>query len=148
MLTSTVDCSIIEDMNKRGHEIKYLFMSGGLVKNKVLMQLLADICAIPIQLPFSHSASVVLGSAMLGAYAYEAQTEQGFITTQAEAGERGRDMSAKLWKIMEKMSRPGSTVLPAASDKEKRLLDVKYKIFRQMIEQQRQYRKDVEEALA
>jgi len=138
---------IIEDMNKRGHEIKYLFMSGGLVKNKILMQLLADICAIPIQLPFSHSASVVLGSAMLGAIAAE-ENAIGKITTQQEAGERGRGMSERLWKVMERMSRPGSTILPKAGEKEKKLLEVKWDIFRQLIEQQRKWRKDVEEALA
>lgn len=134
-------------MNKRGHEIKYLFMSGGLVKNKILMQLLADICAIPIQLPFSHSASVVLGSAMLGAIAAE-ENAIGKITTQQEAGERGRGMSERLWKVMERMSRPGSTILPKAGEKEKKLLEVKWDIFRQLIEQQRKWRKDVEEALA
>lgn len=140
--------SIIEDMNKRGHEIKYLFMSGGLVKNKILMQLLADICAIPIQLPFSHSASVVLGSAMLGAAAYKDHSVKGDISTQEQAEKRGQEMAPELWSIMEKMSRPGSTVLPAAGEKEKRLLEVKYKIFHDMIRQQREYRKMVDEALA
>lgn len=137
-------------MNRRGHEIKYLFMSGGLVKNKILMQLLADICGIPIQLPFSHSASVVLGSAMLGAAAFEdlQQNASRPIDSQEEASKRGREMSTSLWSIMERMSRPGSTVLPTAGEREKKLLDVKYKIFHGMIEQQRAYRKQVEEALA
>ena len=152
-------------MNNRGHEIKYLFMSGecckcvsaaamlmqalttgGLVKNKLLMQLLADICQIPIQLPFSHSASVVLGSAMLGAIA-ASEAEKGPIQSQNEAASRGRDMSAELWRIMERMSRPGTTVLPKADEKEKRLLNVKYKIFHAMIAQQREFRQDVEAAL-
>jgi ribulose kinase len=134
-------------MNKRGHDIKYLFMSGGLVKNKILMQLLADICNIPIQLPYSHSASVVLGSAMLGAAAAD-EAKQGPIKTQEEAAKRGQEMSPKLWSIMEKMSRPGTTVLPAAGEKEKKVLEVKYTIFHSMIQQQRQFRKDIEEALA
>jgi ribulose kinase len=135
-------------MNKRGHEIKYLFMSGGLVKNGILMQLLADICSIPIQLPFSHSASVVLGSAMLGAIAAQEVSSGGKISSQEEAEKRGRGMADELWKTMEKMSRPGTTVLPKAGDKEKKLLEVKYKIFHDLIKTQRQYRKDVEEALA
>jgi len=139
---------IIDDMNKRGHEIKYLFMSGGLVKNGILMQLLADICSIPIQLPFSHSASVVLGSAMLGAIAAQEVSSGGKISSQEEAEKRGRGMADELWKTMEKMSRPGTTVLPKAGDKEKKLLEVKYKIFHDLIKTQRQYRKDVEEALA
>ena len=139
--------SIIEDMNKHGHDIQYLFMSGGLVKNRVLMQLLADICGIPIQLPFSHSASVVLGSAMLGAAA-AAEAAKGPITNQEEAADRAKQMSPELWKIMEKMSRPGTTVVPAAGEKEKKLLEVKYKIFHAMISHQRQFRKDVADALA
>lgn len=31
---------IMDKMNDRGHDIKYIFMSGGLVKNKILMDLL------------------------------------------------------------------------------------------------------------
>lgn len=136
-------------MNKRGHDIKYLFMSGGLVKNKVLMQLLADICKMPVQLPFSHSASVVLGSAMLGAAAYAEHSKNGDIKSQDVAEKRSNEMSAELWSLMTKMSRPGSTVLPKeGNDKERKLLEVKYKIFHAMIDQQRQFRKDVEEALA
>lgn len=136
-------------MNKRGHEIKYLFMSGGLVKNKILMQLLADICKMPVQLPFSHSASVVLGSAMLGAAAYQEHTKKGDITSQEAAGKRSEEMSDELWSIMTKMSKPGSTVLPKeGNEKERKLLEVKYKIFHAMIEQQRDFRKQVEEALA
>lgn len=136
-------------MNKRGHEIKYLFMSGGLVKNKILMQLLADICKMPVQLPFSHSASVVLGSAMLGAAAYQSHSENGDITSQEAAAKRSEEMSDRLWSIMTKMSRPGSTVLPKENnEKERKLLEVKYKIFHSLIDQQRQFRKQVEEALA
>jgi ribulose kinase len=136
-------------MNKRGHEIKYLFMSGGLVKNPILMQLLADICQVPVQLPFSHSASVVLGSAMLGAIAYQEHSSNGDITSQQQAGQRGRNMSDELWSLMTKMSRPGSTVLPKeGNEKEHKLLEVKYQIFHSMIEQQKKFRKQVEEALA
>jgi len=140
---------IIDEMDRNGHEIKYLFMSGGLVKNKILMQLLADICGIPIQLPFSHSASVVLGSAMLGSIAATEQATQGPIKSQEEAGDRGRGMADELWSTMQRMSRPGSTILPQKNnDKERKLLDAKYKIFRDMIEVQRKYRKSVDEAMA
>jgi ribulose kinase len=55
------------------HQVKFLFLSGGLVKNNLLMQLLADTCAMPVVLPYSHSASVVLGAAMLGAAAFSQQ---------------------------------------------------------------------------
>lgn len=112
------------------------------------MQLLADICGIPIQLPFSHSASVVLGSAMLGAIAASEVSSQGPIKTQEQAAARGKGMADELWKTMERMSRPGTTVLPKAGEREKKLLEAKYKIFHDLIKTQRQYRKDVEEALA
>jgi hypothetical protein len=46
------------------------------------------------------------------------------------------------------MSRPGTTVLPKASDREKRLLDVKYDVFKECIELQRKWRSRVSEALA
>lgn len=59
------------------HEIKYLFLSGGLVKNTLLMQLLADTCDMPVVLPYSPSASVVLGAAMLGAAAAESTKPNG-----------------------------------------------------------------------
>ena len=92
---------IVEAMNSRGHTIKAIFMSGGLVKNPVLMQLLADVCSMPVQLPASASASVVLGSAMLGAAAgHPDEVAQGPITTQAQASERARAMTHRLWDVM------------------------------------------------
>ena len=133
---------IVEAMNSRGHTIKAIFMSGGLVKNPVLMQLLADVCSMPVQLPASASASVVLGSAMLGAAAgHPDEVAQGPITTQEQASERARAMTHRLWDVMVrdatglgltgqvKMSRPGTTVKPRAEGKEKALLDAKYKVF-------------------
>lgn len=46
------------------------------------------------------------------------------------------------------MSRPGTTIEPKASEKEKKLLDVKWKVFQESIDLQRRIRKDVAEALA
>lgn len=43
------------------------------------------------------------------------------------------------------MTPEGKAVLPAAKDYEKRLLDVKYKIFRESIDVQRRWRKMVED---
>lgn len=45
------------------------------------------------------------------------------------------------------MSRPGSTVKPSASEKELKLLQVKYDIFRECIDIQRRWRAMVREAL-
>lgn len=67
----------------------------------MLMQLLADICSMPVQLPASASASVVLGSAMLGAAAgHPDEVAQGPITTQEQASKRARDMTHRLWDVM------------------------------------------------
>lgn len=45
------------------------------------------------------------------------------------------------------MSKPGSTVMPQASEKEKKLLKVKYDVFRECIDIQKRWRKNVREAL-
>jgi len=112
------------------------------------MLLLANICDIPVQLPFSHSASVVLGSAMLGAMASAPEEQKsGEITDQAEAEKRSLAMKDRGWEIMKRMSKPGTTVKPNATEKEKKLLEVKYKIFKECIEIQKKWREEVSEAL-
>lgn len=63
------------------------------------MNLIADVCNIPVQLPYSHSASVVLGSAMLGAAA-AAEVEGGKIDSQEVAEKRSYAMKDRLWEIM------------------------------------------------
>ncbi|KAI8460712.1 hypothetical protein BY996DRAFT_4574324 [Phakopsora pachyrhizi] len=141
---------IIERMNLKGHMITSIFMSGGLVKNEILMDLLANICNVPIQLPASHSASVVLGSAMLGkaAYVSKVKNQDKSIENQIEAEQRGHSMKDHLWEIMVEMSRPGTTVKPKVEDqREKDLIEVKYKIFEECIELQRRWRESVSKAL-
>ena len=44
------------------------------------------------------------------------------------------------------MTPPGTMVVPAASAKEKKLLEAKYKIFLEAIDIQRRWRKEMEEA--
>ncbi|SCV70637.1 BQ2448_3399 [Microbotryum intermedium] len=140
---------IIDEMNKHGHEIRSIFMSGGLVKNQFLMSLIANVCNVPVQLPHSHSASVVIGSAMLGAAAAaEAKKAGSVITTQEEAKKGSYGMKDRLWDIMVRMSKPGTTVNPSASDQELRLLKVKYKIFKECIVLQRKWRAATAEAMA
>ncbi|SGY19888.1 BQ5605_C017g08369 [Microbotryum silenes-dioicae] len=149
---------IIDEMNQHGHEIRSIFMSGGLVKNRFLMSLIADVCNIPVQLPHSHSASVVIGSAMLGAAAAaEAKTAESGLTTQEEAETGSHGMKERLWDIMlnshplglqVRMSKPGTTVKPSASNQELRLLKVKYEIFKECIVLQRKWRSVTAEAMA
>ncbi|GAA6056062.1 hypothetical protein JCM3770_007006 [Rhodotorula araucariae] len=139
---------IIDEMNKCGHKIESIFMSGGLVKNRFLMSLIADICNMPVQLPYSHSASVVLGSAMLGAAAAdEADRLGGKIGSQDEAEKCSYGMKERLWDAMIRMSRPGTTVRPSASARELELLETKMNIFTEMIDIQRRWRTQVRAAL-
>ncbi|KIJ70361.1 hypothetical protein HYDPIDRAFT_143648 [Hydnomerulius pinastri MD-312] len=120
---------IIDSMNTAGHAITSLYLSGGQARNAVLMQLFADTCGIPVVLPASHSEAVVLGAAMLGRIAAEKVTE-----------------AEEMWKIMVEMTLPGTLVAPAAPPKVKKLLDAKYKIFRETIDIQKRWRKQMEEA--
>lgn len=110
---------------------------------------------------------------MLGRAAADAADErQGKpVETQKEAEEQSHGMKERLWSIMVRphtlwvrscqecatdqgaraqieMSRPGTTVLPTAGEKEKKLLAVKYKVFKECIDIQRGWRKEVSEALA
>ncbi|KAG7096560.1 hypothetical protein E1B28_003982 [Marasmius oreades] len=127
---------IVDEMNLKGHSIESIYMSGGQAKNILMMQLFAETCSMPIVLPFDHAGAVVLGAAMLGRFAAETQ---------------GKKMNEKeqnhlLWNIMVEMTPPGTIIRPAASKREKKLLEAKYKIFREQIEIQYRWRKEIEEA--
>ncbi|KAH8918811.1 Pentulose kinase [Atractiella rhizophila] len=144
---------IVEDMNAKGHNIEVICMSGGLVKNSYLMKLLADVIDVPIELPASSSSSVVLGSAMIAAMAaHPEELEKGEIKSQEQAEERGQAASDRNWKIIKEMSKKGTVIQPSLKGedgkKEKKLLDVKYKIYKECIDIQRRWRKEVAEALA
>jgi len=45
------------------------------------------------------------------------------------------------------MTQPGQLVKPSATARQKKLLEVKYKIFRETIEIQKRWREEVEDAL-
>ena len=49
-------------------------------------------------------------------------------------------------RVQVEMTPPGTLIAPSASPKEKRLLEAKYKIFRESIEIQQRWRKEMEEA--
>lgn len=123
---------IIETMNKSGHVISSIFMSGSQCQNSVLMDLMATACSMPVLIPRYVHAAVVHGAAMLGAKA-------------ASTDKEGK--SEPLWDIMDRMSKPGKAVYPNKDSHEKKLLDVKYKVFLEQCEQQQQYRKDVDDVV-
>ncbi|EPQ32165.1 uncharacterized protein PFL1_00362 [Pseudozyma flocculosa PF-1] len=144
---------IISEMNEKGHKIDSIYMSGGHVKNAVFMQLMADICGVPVQLPFSSSASVVAGSAILGRFAAEVNDPQSVgasgqfapkqptnIADQETAEKASFEHKDHLWDLMIRMTKPGTFVFPTEDKKLKALFDVKYQIFRDAIVVQRKWR--------
>ncbi|KAJ7265859.1 FGGY family of carbohydrate kinase [Mycena haematopus] len=129
---------IVDTLNGAGHAITAIYMSGGQATNRGLMQLFADVCGMPVVLPFEHSGAVVRGAAVLGRFAAAVAGQQGGM------GEREQD--EMLWRIMVEMTPAGTRVGPAASAKDKKLLEAKYKIFRESIEIQKRWRDEMEEA--
>ncbi|KAI1618780.1 D-ribulokinase [Exophiala viscosa] len=121
---------IISVMNKAGHKISSIFMSGSQCQNDILMSLIATACDMPVVIPRYVHAAVCHGAAMLGAKA-------------ASAGPNGR--TEDLWSIMDRMSKPGKVVRPADDKRVKALLEVKYKVFLEQCERQRVFRKMVDE---
>lgn len=123
---------IVETMNKAGHGILSIFMSGSQCQNEILMDLIATACDMPVLIPRYVNAAVVHGAAMLGAKAASAKKDG---TTEP------------LWNIMDRMSKPGKVVWTRGDPAEKKLLDAKYEIFLDQCRTQQDYRKKVDEAL-
>lgn len=122
---------------------------GSQAKNKPLMGLLATVLQMPILIPPQPSAAVVLGAAMLGRFAHDITTSRSGrpISTQADVDETKKE-SGKLWDVMTNMTQPAVAVLPRSGEaggKERALLEVKYKIFREGVEVQRKWRAMVAE---
>ncbi|KAK7977609.1 sugar kinase [Apiospora saccharicola] len=124
---------IIESMNKSGHSIASIFMSGSQCQNDMLMDLIATVCDMPVLIPRYVHAAVVHGAAMLGAKA-------------ASAGADGT--TENLWTIMDRMSKPGRLVKPGTSKGEKTLMDAKYDVFLEQCHTQQDYRRRVDKATA
>ena len=123
---------IIETMNGSGHSIRSIFMSGSQCQNKILMELMATTCGMPVLIPRYVHAAVVHGAAMLGAKA-------------ASADQHGK--TKDLWSIMDHMSKPGNVTKPNKDEGEKRLLNAKYKVFLEQCATQQAYRKNVDDAI-
>jgi FGGY-family pentulose kinase len=124
---------IIQRMNDSGHVINSIFMSGSQCQNSILMDLMATACEMPVVIPRYVHAAVVHGAAMLGAKA-------------ASADKDGN--TEPLWDIMDRMSKPGKVVLPGKDQNEKKLLEAKYKVFLMQCEQQREIRREIDEAVS
>ncbi|KAJ6124871.1 hypothetical protein N7471_012188 [Penicillium samsonianum] len=123
---------IVETMNKAGHRITSVFMSGSQCQNDILVNLVASACDMPVLIPRYIHAAVCHGAAMLGAKA-------------ASADSQGK--TEDLWDIMARMSKPGKKVLPTEDKDEKALLSVKYEVFLEQCFKQQKYRGMVDDAV-
>lgn len=123
---------IVETLNKAGHSINSIFMSGSQCQNDILVKLIASACDMPVFIPRYVHAAVCHGAAMLGAKAASAD---------------GEGKTEDLWAIMDKMSKPGRKVLPTTDAHEKALLDVKYKVFLEQCFKQQEYRDLVDDTI-
>lgn len=101
---------ILDELRTHGHEIDGIYISGGQAKNQPLMQLLADVCKMPVILPNNYSAAVVLGAAMLGKFAKEmteglaSRGQPPCLHTQADVDNESQRVGERLWDIMVRRS--------------------------------------------
>ncbi|XP_011018187.1 PREDICTED: FGGY carbohydrate kinase domain-containing protein isoform X2 [Populus euphratica] len=117
---------IVEHCNAHGHKIDTLLACGGLSKNSLYIQEHADILGCPIVLP-RESESVLLGAAILGAVASKKYSS--------------------LTEAMKALNAAGQVIHPSKNPKVKKYHDAKYRIFRELYEQQLSQRSIMAQAL-
>lgn len=130
---------IIGEMNRAGHTVEEIYMSGGQCKNRTFMQLIADVCEVPVHLPPSAGAAVVAGSAILGKFAAD-QAAQVTIASQDDAARAAPQFREHLWTLMAKMTPPGEFLYPQHQGGSAKLLRAKFHVFLDMIETQKRWR--------
>ncbi|KAM9322659.1 FGGY carbohydrate kinase domain-containing protein [Pholidichthys leucotaenia] len=107
---------ILEAMKEAGHDIRTLFLCGGLSKNSLFVQVHANATGLPVVLPDQMEA-VLVGAAVLGACA-----SQDYGSIQ---------------QAMRKMAKVGKVVQP--DHKLKSFYERKYKVFLRLFSHQREY---------
>ncbi|XP_015228469.1 PREDICTED: FGGY carbohydrate kinase domain-containing protein [Cyprinodon variegatus] len=107
---------ILDAMKEAGHDIRTLFLCGGLSKNPLFVQVQANATGLPVVLP-NQSDAVLVGAAVLGACASQD------CTTIQEA--------------MEKMAKVGRVVQPDLELQS--FYERKYQVFLQLFSHQREY---------
>uniref|UniRef100_A0A669BDJ9 FGGY carbohydrate kinase domain-containing protein n=3 Tax=Oreochromis niloticus TaxID=8128 RepID=A0A669BDJ9_ORENI len=106
---------ILEAMKEAGHEIRTLFLCGGLSKNNLFVQIHANATGLPVVLP-DQTEAVLVGAAVLGACA-------------------SRHYSS-IQEAMEKMAKVGKVIQP---DREvQSFYERKYKVFLRLLAHQRE----------
>ncbi|XP_058056176.1 FGGY carbohydrate kinase domain-containing protein isoform X1 [Anopheles bellator] len=110
---------ILDVLHSSGREsITSILLCGGLSKNSLFVQTHADICSVPVLLPTEPEA-VLLGSAMMGAYA---------------AG-----LYQSLESAASSMGGNATIVTPDLSDESRGYHERKYRVFQRMYSDQRAY---------
>ncbi|KAA8587392.1 hypothetical protein FQN60_016254 [Etheostoma spectabile] len=107
---------ILEAMKEAGHDIRTLFLCGGLSKNALFVQIHANATGLPVVLPDQMEA-VLIGAAILGACA-----SQDYSTIQ---------------EAMKGMAKVGKVVQP--DYKLQSFYERKYKVFLRLFAHQREY---------
>ncbi|XP_049602549.1 FGGY carbohydrate kinase domain-containing protein isoform X4 [Syngnathus scovelli] len=107
---------ILEAMKEAGHDIKTIFLCGGLSKNSLFVQTHANATGLPVVLP-EQTEAVLVGTAILGACA-------------------SRDHGT-IQEAMVKMAKVGKVVEPDHSLQ--RFYQRKCQVFRRLVAHQREY---------
>ncbi|KAF4383948.1 hypothetical protein G4B88_016381 [Cannabis sativa] len=118
---------IVEHCNAHGHKIDTILACGGLAKNSLFIQENADIIGCPIVLP-RESESVLLGAAILGSVAAKKYSS--------------------VHDAMKALNAAGQVIHPSKDPKVKKYHEAKYRIFRELYEQQLSHRSLMAQALA
>lgn len=148
---------IVDEMNRSGHHIEAMYLSGGgQARNLIYAHLLADVCGLRIQVPTEASASVTVGSAILGQLAAHVTQEytraprsvQPVLRTQTDAEACAEAQAEHLWHLMAASTKPGHSIQPTTDARLHKLFDVKYRIFLECIDTQRRWRAQVDAAVA
>ena len=98
---------ILQHLKRNGVEINELVISGGLCMNELFIKFHADVCQLPVVVPAENQHSVLLGSAILAASAFDIK-ENNFSDA---------DLSSILKKSMKRMTAAKFTVQPSADPK-------------------------------
>ncbi|RSH92181.1 hypothetical protein EHS25_008596 [Saitozyma podzolica] len=131
---------IVDEMNAKGHHISSIYMSGSQAKNGPLMRLLATVLNMPVIIPLNPPLP-----------SSSARRCSGKPIEKQQDSDDAKKQGGKLWEVMSEMTQPGVEVLPRSDDlagRERKLLEAKYKIFREAVEVQLKWRKMVAEAVA
>lgn len=115
---------IIEEMRKWGHEIGVIMACGGLCKNRMFLQELADCVSVPVVLCEEEKA-MLLGGAILG--------------RACVIAENGGELLESMLKSAKEMTRVGETVLP--DERRRKYHDRKYRVYRELQIDFTKYRK-------